>query len=85
MLVSFILFYDFLEKPALMKKISDCGRCFIAVNDPDAVGGQVLNALGVEVFFIADENGSTGQVRFGGESALSDGSSPPELSAGCPL
>jgi inosine-uridine nucleoside N-ribohydrolase len=44
-------------------------------------GGPLLNALGVEVFCITDENGRTRLVRCGGETALTADTSPPSLSA----
>jgi inosine-uridine nucleoside N-ribohydrolase len=44
------------------------------------VGGPILNALGVEVFCITNENGRTRLIRCGGETALTADMSPPKLS-----
>jgi len=46
------------------------------------VSGPLLNALGVEVFCIAEEDGRTRLVRCGGEQTLTADTEPPELSAG---
>ncbi len=46
------------------------------------VGGPLLNAMGVEVFCIAKENGRTRIVRCGGEKALKANTAPPTLAAG---